>query len=709
MDNNASPLTLTAADLSSTSSSSSSSSFYFSSITSSSSSSSSISSTTHPSIPSNSSGTLSSTSRPRIVVIVGTTGSGKTRLAIDIASACNGEIVNADSIQMYQGLDIASAKVTEEEKCSVPHHLMSFLLPHQPFTVRQYRTLARLIIDDIHRRGKLPIIVGGTMYYIQSIIREGGVLDEFEEIEGGEENNIDRTKEQTTTSIESLSTLHSTVDNNSSSVLSLSGGSSSTDLHSELKRIDPIMAGRLHPNDHRKITRALQVYRNTGIPYSTVISKQATRIEDEIGQYDTKVIWLQVKETSILDQRLNQRIETMLKKGMMEEQAALRKFLRLVNLTSSSSSSSSSLSISSTLPLSSISSAAVSSVDNSNSNNVSLLPSYPTSALASHEINAAAALLTKDTPTELTLRCYAECVKNDKNLSNIEQREDIGLLAAIGYKEFEPYWELYENNNNNSNSNQIHPDNIQDLLQRMIPLIGQKRSRKGYKIDTLFQSLQNAIEKLCDVTHRYARKQDRWIRNRFAKRGIIMSTYDTSIIASASNTPSSNSNEEIKTLSTDEKWHSFIAQPVIREVNEWLQQTVSSSSSIIPSSLSGTVSSLPPTKNPLSNTLSSSSSSSIIPSAPEMDRIREWKQYICEICDNRLLNGELDWQRHLESNTHRRTLLRKERHSRLEALGIFRKSAPSSPNAVSRSTSPEPAMKDRSIPPLSSGSDTKTE
>lgn len=173
--------------------------------------------------------------RPKVLAIVGPTGSGKTKLAVDIALRHgNAEVVNSDVIQMYKGLDIASAKATTTERAGVPHHMLSFLEPTQPFTVRDFRSMAGEVIADIHGRGKLPIVVGGTMYYVQSILREA-LLEHDEADAAREAESRDEGDE------------------------ARSGKSDAAALYDRLRRVDPIMAKRLHPNDVRKLERALQV------------------------------------------------------------------------------------------------------------------------------------------------------------------------------------------------------------------------------------------------------------------------------------------------------------------------------------------------------------------------------------------------------------------------------------------------------------------
>lgn len=115
--------------------------------------------------------------RTRLVVVVGPTGVGKTRLSVALARAFDGEVVNADAMQVYAGLPIATAKVTPEEAAGVPHHVLSTLQPWERADVREWRAAAARAIDDIRARGRLPIVVGGTMYYVQALINQHALLD----------------------------------------------------------------------------------------------------------------------------------------------------------------------------------------------------------------------------------------------------------------------------------------------------------------------------------------------------------------------------------------------------------------------------------------------------------------------------------------------------------------------------------------------------
>ena len=167
----------------------------------------------------------------KVVVVCGPTASGKTRLAADIAEKHDGEVVSADSMQIYKGMDIATAAPTEEEMHGVVHHLIGFFQPTESFSVADYVLLAREAIADIHSRGKLPVICGGTGLYIDSLV-ENIVFDD------------------TAQDMEYRETLRALAEKEGNGVLL-----------EMLREIDPQSAERLHENNRSRIIRALEVYK----------------------------------------------------------------------------------------------------------------------------------------------------------------------------------------------------------------------------------------------------------------------------------------------------------------------------------------------------------------------------------------------------------------------------------------------------------------
>lgn len=206
-----------------------------------------------------------------VIVVVGPTGVGKTKLSIELAKKLNGEVVNADSTQVYKDLNIATAKVTEEEKCNIPHHLFDIKDIKEDYSVYQYQKDGRKVLNDIIKRGKTPIIVGGTGLYIKSLLYNY----EFEE------------------EIESKNFDSKTIE----------------ELYKELKEIDPNTT--IHPNNRKRIERALNYYYSNN---KTMSSKE----KNNKLLYDSVFIGLTCNR-DILYNRINNRVDLMVKDGLIKE------------------------------------------------------------------------------------------------------------------------------------------------------------------------------------------------------------------------------------------------------------------------------------------------------------------------------------------------------------------------------------------------------
>ena len=227
------------------------------------------------------------TERPRkkMIAVVGPTASGKTDLAIKLAKVYNGEIVSADSMQIYKGMEIASAKPTEEEMQGVPHHLMSFISPSDTFSVSDYVRLASEAIDDIISRGKMPILCGGSGLYIRSLI---------DNITFAPDKPDERLREQLNERYEK------------------EGGEA---LLEELREFDPETAEKLSANDGKRIIRAIEIYRSTGITMSQHVSLSKL----EPSPYDVTAIGLTFADRQNLYDRINRRVDAMLERGLIKE------------------------------------------------------------------------------------------------------------------------------------------------------------------------------------------------------------------------------------------------------------------------------------------------------------------------------------------------------------------------------------------------------
>ncbi len=222
--------------------------------------------------------------KPLVVVVLGPTASGKTTLGIEIAEKLGGEIVSADSMQIYEKMNIATAKPTIDELARVPHHLVGFVPMGEKFSVAKYKEKAISAIDDIISRNKLPIVVGGTGLYIDTLVKNTEFFDY-------EENDV-REK------------LEAECEKNGIEAL-----------FEELKRIDPKTADRLHINDTKRIIRALEVYRLTG----KTISEQDESSHLNKSRYNWCLIGLRAQNRQYLYDRINLRVDMMLEEGLIEE------------------------------------------------------------------------------------------------------------------------------------------------------------------------------------------------------------------------------------------------------------------------------------------------------------------------------------------------------------------------------------------------------
>ncbi|MCC2257499.1 tRNA (adenosine(37)-N6)-dimethylallyltransferase MiaA [Intestinimonas aquisgranensis] len=221
--------------------------------------------------------------QPKLLVICGPTASGKTALGVALAQALNGEVVSADSMQIYRGMDIGTAKPTKEEMGGIPHHMLDVADPAEDYSVARYVHDADACVRDILSRGKLPIVVGGTGLYIDNLIAGR----DFAPFTGAW-----REKLQARAREEGLPALHE-----------------------ELRRIDPDRAEKLHPNDEKRILRALEVWYETG----ETITAHDERTRSLPPKYDALRVCLQFSRREDMWDRIDRRVDLMMEAGLEEE------------------------------------------------------------------------------------------------------------------------------------------------------------------------------------------------------------------------------------------------------------------------------------------------------------------------------------------------------------------------------------------------------
>ncbi len=220
---------------------------------------------------------------PKVIIIAGPTGSGKTELAITLARRLGGEIVGADSMQIYRYMDIGTAKPTQAEQAAAPHHMIDIVDPDEDFDAATYADMARGTIREISARGHLPLVVGGTGFYIRSLVY--GLFEK-----GGSDPKVRRRLKR------------------------LAEAEGSAALHQRLAAIDSPAAARIHPNDAYRIVRALEVFETTGEPLSGF--QQRHRLKTmHVTPLTIGVSW----PRPVLYDRINRRVDIMMAQGLEDE------------------------------------------------------------------------------------------------------------------------------------------------------------------------------------------------------------------------------------------------------------------------------------------------------------------------------------------------------------------------------------------------------
>lgn len=222
--------------------------------------------------------------KPTVIVICGPTASGKTALSIELAKKINGEIVSADSMQIYKDMDIGSAKVTIDEMQGIKHYLIDCVYPNERYSVANYKQDAKAAIEEILKKGKTPIVVGGTGLYIDSLIYE----IEYKDIKIDEEyrKELERIRDEQGIEV----------------------------LYKKALEIDPVAMEKISSNDYKRITRILEIYKATG---KTKTQQEAESRLNEIP-YDYKVFAINYNREQLYN-RINKRVDIMIEKGLIDE------------------------------------------------------------------------------------------------------------------------------------------------------------------------------------------------------------------------------------------------------------------------------------------------------------------------------------------------------------------------------------------------------
>ena len=234
--------------------------------------------------------TLHSQAQKPLVVLAGPTAVGKTRLSIHLAQALNGEVISADSMQVYRHMDIGSAKITPEEMGQIPHHLIDVLDPEEDFHVVRFQQMAKQALLDIWGRGRVPLLVGGTGFYIQAVVRD---------ISFGEERDSENGYRQ--------------------ELESLAKQKGALWLHEKLAAVDPEAARQIHPNNQKRVLRALEYYHDTG----NLISDHNREQQAKASAYNCAYFVLNDDRT-LLYQRIENRVDRMMADGLLKEVKALQ-------------------------------------------------------------------------------------------------------------------------------------------------------------------------------------------------------------------------------------------------------------------------------------------------------------------------------------------------------------------------------------------------
>lgn len=227
--------------------------------------------------------------KPPLIVLAGPTASGKTGLSVKLAEQIKGSVISADSMQVYRYMDIGSAKIRPEEMKGIPHYLIDELMPEEEFNIVLFQKLAKKYLAEIYADGRIPILTGGTGFYIQSVLY-----------------NIDFSKENASESLRLE--LETFADVNGAAAL-----------HEKLAIIDPASAEAIHPNNRKRVIRALEFYQQNGYP----ISEHNKTERQKVSPYQSALFVL-TDDRKLLYEQIDRRVDLMMENGLLEEVCALK-------------------------------------------------------------------------------------------------------------------------------------------------------------------------------------------------------------------------------------------------------------------------------------------------------------------------------------------------------------------------------------------------
>lgn len=221
----------------------------------------------------------------KILAIAGPTASGKTALSIELAKRLRGEIVSFDSMQIYRGMDVGTAKPTEDEKCGIPHHMIDIADPMDDFSCADYVAMAKPIVADVAKRGRLPILCGGTGLYLNALTKHSSMSD------GGRNDSI---REKWAAFAEK---------------------NGADALHGKLAEIDPQAAEAIHPGNVRRVIRAIEIFETTGITKT----EWDRRSKESVSEFDCATVVIEYINRDVLYERIDRRVDIMMNDGLEEE------------------------------------------------------------------------------------------------------------------------------------------------------------------------------------------------------------------------------------------------------------------------------------------------------------------------------------------------------------------------------------------------------